>query len=109
MRRSFVSDSFYRNIFTEYVQHILASGDRPIEFFVEGTRSRCGKAIQPKLGVLFSYLNLFIIYTAFIIKSPIATLFYNMAHTLLLNSLLFPQNIIFFTNFHHSLKISLPC
>ena len=53
MRRSFASDSFYRSIFTEYVQQILSSGERPIEFFVEGTRSRCGKALQPKLGIYY--------------------------------------------------------
>lgn len=53
MRRSFASDAFYRSIFTEYVQQILCIGDRPIEFFPEGTRSRSGKALQPKLGELF--------------------------------------------------------
>ena len=51
MRRSFASDSFYRSIFTEYTQQILNLGERPIEFFLEGTRSRCGKALQPKLGM----------------------------------------------------------
>ena len=50
MRRSFASDTFYRSIFTEYVQQILCIGDRPVEFFPEGTRSRSGKALQPKLG-----------------------------------------------------------
>ena len=57
MRRSFASDAFYRNIFTEYIQQILASGNRPLEFFVEGTRSRCGKALQPKLGLLAMILE----------------------------------------------------
>lgn len=52
MRRSFASDSFYRSIFTEYTQQVLCSGERPIEFFPEGTRSRSGKALQPKLGML---------------------------------------------------------
>jgi len=59
MRRSFASDSFYRNIFTEYVQQILALGERPIEFFPEGTRSRCGKALQPKVGLLSMVLESF--------------------------------------------------
>ena len=56
MRRSFASDTFYRSIFTEYVQQILCIGDRPIEFFPEGTRSRSGKALQPKLGTLAFWL-----------------------------------------------------
>ena len=56
MRRSFASDTFYRSIFTEYVQQILCIGDRPIEFFPEGTRSRSGKALQPKLGTLGFWL-----------------------------------------------------
>lgn len=55
MRRSFASDVFYRSIFTEYVQQILQVGERPIEFFPEGTRSRCGKALQPKVGMCLRY------------------------------------------------------
>eukprot|EP00111_Clytia_hemisphaerica_P017841 TCONS_00052753-protein len=57
MRRSFASDTFYRSIFTEYVQQILCIGERPVEFFPEGTRSRSGKALQPKLGLLSMVLE----------------------------------------------------
>ncbi|XP_072032071.1 dihydroxyacetone phosphate acyltransferase-like [Amphiura filiformis] len=52
MRRSFGSDQLYWSIFTEYVQGMIISGQSPIEFFLEGTRSRTGKFLPPKLGLL---------------------------------------------------------
>lgn len=52
MRRSFMSDPLYWVVFTEYIQNQLQIGDQPLEFFLEGTRSRTGKFLQPKLGVL---------------------------------------------------------
>lgn len=56
MRRSFGSDRLYWAIFTEYIHTIIINGDRPIEFFIEGTRSRSGKSLNPKLG-LFSLVS----------------------------------------------------
>ena len=50
MRRSFMSDPLYWVVFTEYIQNQLQNGDQPLEFFLEGTRSRTGKFLQPKLG-----------------------------------------------------------
>ena len=50
MRRSFMSDPLYWVVFTEYIQNQLRNGDQPLEFFLEGTRSRTGKFLQPKLG-----------------------------------------------------------
>lgn len=52
MRRSFMSDPLYWVVFTEYIQNQLQIGDQPLEFFLEGTRSRTGKFLQPRLGVL---------------------------------------------------------
>lgn len=51
LRRTFRGDTLYNAIFTEYVQRLLIMGF-PIEFFVEGTRSRSGKLLQPKLGLV---------------------------------------------------------
>jgi glycerol-3-phosphate O-acyltransferase len=51
LRRTFRGDSLYNAIFTEYVQRLLIMGF-PIEFFVEGTRSRSGKLLQPKMGLV---------------------------------------------------------
>lgn len=58
IRRNFFQDVLYKAIFTEYVQQILFDGC-PIEFFTEGTRSREGKTLQPKLGLLSVILETF--------------------------------------------------
>lgn len=54
IKRTFRSDKLYWAIFTEYVQTQLYNGDHPIEFFVEGTRSRTQKSYAPKLGWLLT-------------------------------------------------------
>lgn len=51
LRRTFRGDVLYNAIFTEYVQRLVLLGC-PMEFFIEGTRSRSGKLLQPKLGLL---------------------------------------------------------
>lgn len=50
MRRSFKEDKIYGAIFKKYVQTVIVNGNSPFEFFIEGTRSRCGKSLMPKLG-----------------------------------------------------------
>ena len=50
MRRTFGSDLLYWSVFSEYVQQHLTSGYAPVEFFIEGTRSRTAKSYHPKLG-----------------------------------------------------------
>lgn len=45
-------DLLYWSVFTEYVRSQIELGDRPLEFFLEGTRSRTGKSLHPKLGLL---------------------------------------------------------
>ncbi|XP_006825280.1 dihydroxyacetone phosphate acyltransferase-like [Saccoglossus kowalevskii] len=52
MRRSFGKDRLYWAVFTEYVQLLIRHGDYPVEFFLEGTRSRTAKSLPPKLGNL---------------------------------------------------------
>ena len=52
IRRSFGSDLLYWAVFTEYVQTQLRNGDYPMEFFVEGTRSRTAKSYVPRIGKL---------------------------------------------------------
>lgn len=51
MRRRFESDGLYRAIFTEYVKNLICDG-LTVEFFTEGTRSRAGKLLQPRMGML---------------------------------------------------------
>ena len=52
IRRSFRDDSLYWQTFRAYVESQVIGGERPLEFFVEGTRSRSGKALYPKTGLL---------------------------------------------------------
>jgi len=51
LRRSFRSNKLYSAVFNEYFAQILANGTA-IEYFIEGTRSRTGRLLQPKGGML---------------------------------------------------------
>ena len=51
MRRTFGADRLYKAAFSEYVKTVLCSNDAPLEFFIEGTRSRTAKTLHPKLGI----------------------------------------------------------
>lgn len=70
LRRTFGSDRLYKVVFSLYVQVLLSSGDAPMEFFVEGTRSRTAKSLHPKLGRvtdfrfqhLFNHFNIFLFF-----------------------------------------------
>uniref|UniRef100_A0A3P9I914 Glyceronephosphate O-acyltransferase n=1 Tax=Oryzias latipes TaxID=8090 RepID=A0A3P9I914_ORYLA len=50
IRRSFGGDKLYWAVFSEYVKTMLRNGFAPLEFFLEGTRSRTSKSLTPKLG-----------------------------------------------------------
>ncbi|KHJ99642.1 Acyltransferase [Oesophagostomum dentatum] len=52
IRRSIGEDQLYWAIFSEYVETHIVHSDRPVEFFVEATRSRVGKSLHPKYGML---------------------------------------------------------
>lgn len=52
IRRSFGGDKLYWAVFSEYVKTIVKNGLAPVEFFLEGTRSRTSKSLTPKLGLL---------------------------------------------------------
>ena len=51
MRRSFRDDALYTAVFEEYLYRVLAAG-HSIEFFPEGGRSRSGRLLTPKYGLL---------------------------------------------------------
>ncbi len=51
LRRSFRSNKLYSAVFNEYFDQILSNGTA-IEYFIEGTRSRTGRLLQPKGGML---------------------------------------------------------
>lgn len=51
IRRSFKGMKFYTEVFSTYVKTLVQLGHN-IEFFIEGGRSRTGKMVLPKLGLL---------------------------------------------------------
>ena len=51
IRRSFTGDRIFPAVFARYL-HELVRMEVPIEFFIEGGRSRTGKLLPPKMGVL---------------------------------------------------------
>lgn len=51
IRRTFRGTSLYPKIFARYIWQLLEEG-HPLEFFIEGGRSRSGKLILPKTGFL---------------------------------------------------------
>jgi glycerol-3-phosphate O-acyltransferase len=51
LRRSFHSQKLYSSVFHEYLARIQSNGTA-IEYFIEGTRSRTGRLLQPKGGML---------------------------------------------------------
>ncbi|MEE2643380.1 MAG: 1-acyl-sn-glycerol-3-phosphate acyltransferase [Myxococcota bacterium] len=56
LRRSFVGAPLYKQVFKQYLWKLVREG-YPLEFFIEGGRSRTGKLLQPKLGILSMLLE----------------------------------------------------
>ena len=51
IRRSFAGNSLYTAVFMKYLAAIMARG-HSLEYFIEGGRSRTGRLLQPKTGML---------------------------------------------------------
>jgi glycerol-3-phosphate O-acyltransferase len=51
LRRSFRGNVVYGEVFSKYMATLLREG-LPLEFFIEGGRSRTGKMVMPKYGLL---------------------------------------------------------
>jgi glycerol-3-phosphate O-acyltransferase len=51
IRRSFAGNALYTVVFMKYLAAIMAQG-HSIEYFIEGGRSRTGRLLQPKTGML---------------------------------------------------------
>ena len=52
IKRSFMEEDLYWAVFQEYIHVLVCQESAPLEFFLEGTRSRTGKSLRPKLGLL---------------------------------------------------------
>lgn len=51
IRRSFKGDKLYQSVVDAYVRRLIRDGF-PVELFIEGGRSRTGKLLAPKFGLL---------------------------------------------------------
>ena len=59
LRRSFKGEPLYAAVFDEYLHLMLARGF-PIEYFIEGGRSRTGRTLAPKAGILGMTIRSFV-------------------------------------------------
>jgi glycerol-3-phosphate O-acyltransferase len=59
MRRSFRGSGLYTAVFMKYLAAMMARG-HPIQYFIEGGRSRTGRSLQPKTGMLSMTLRSYI-------------------------------------------------
>jgi glycerol-3-phosphate O-acyltransferase len=51
LRRSFKGDTLYPVVFAKYLGFMMARG-HPLEYFIEGGRSRTGRLLSPRTGML---------------------------------------------------------
>jgi glycerol-3-phosphate O-acyltransferase len=51
LRRSFKGDALYAAVFAKYLDFMMARG-HPLEYFIEGGRSRTGRLLSPRTGML---------------------------------------------------------
>ncbi len=51
MRRSFHGDDLYKAVFDEYL-HLMFTRGYSVEYFIEGGRSRTGRTLKPRTGML---------------------------------------------------------
>ncbi|MBA3029555.1 MAG: hypothetical protein FP816_12215 [Desulfobacteraceae bacterium] len=58
VRRSFQGAVFYTRVFSAYIANLIEEGCH-LNFFIEGTRSRSGKLLQPQLGMLTILTDVF--------------------------------------------------
>jgi glycerol-3-phosphate O-acyltransferase len=59
IRRSFGGNRLYTVVFMKYLAAIMARG-HPVEYFIEGGRSRTGRLLQPKTGMLLMTVRSFL-------------------------------------------------
>ncbi|KAJ4929110.1 hypothetical protein JOQ06_004729 [Pogonophryne albipinna] len=59
IRRAIGSDKLYWAVLSEYVRTIVKTGIAPLEFYVEGLRSRTLKSVMPKLGIMHMVMEPF--------------------------------------------------
>jgi glycerol-3-phosphate O-acyltransferase len=59
IRRTFEGNPLYKMVFRKYLEYLIREGYTQ-EFFIEGGRSRTGKILTPKLGMLSAIVSAFV-------------------------------------------------
>jgi glycerol-3-phosphate O-acyltransferase len=59
LRRTFKGDALYAVVFAKYVGFMMARG-HPLEYFIEGGRSRTGRLLVPRTGMLSMTVRAFL-------------------------------------------------
>ena len=59
MRRSFSGDHLYKAVFDEYL-HLMFTRGYSVEYFIEGGRSRTGRMLNPRTGMLSMTMRSFL-------------------------------------------------
>ncbi len=59
MHRSFRGDALYQAVFDEYLHQMIIKG-YSVEYFIEGGRSRTGRTLHPKTGLLSMTISSFL-------------------------------------------------
>jgi glycerol-3-phosphate O-acyltransferase len=59
LRRTFKGDALYAAVFTKYLGFMMARG-HPLEYFIEGGRSRTGRLMPPRTGMLSMTVRSFV-------------------------------------------------
>ena len=59
LRRKIKGEPLYAAVFEEYL-HLMIDRGFPIEYFIEGTRSRSGRTLTPKAGILAMTVQSFV-------------------------------------------------
>jgi glycerol-3-phosphate O-acyltransferase len=67
IRRSFKGNELYSTVMFEYLARLISMGT-PVEYFVEGGRSRTGRLLKPKPGMIAMTVRAFLKYR----KHPVA-------------------------------------
>jgi len=81
IRRSFKGNELYSTVLFEYLASQVATG-MPVEYFIEGGRSRTGRLLQPKPGMLAMTIRAFLKYQ----KRPIAFIPVNIGYEKMIES-----------------------
>ncbi|OGQ08864.1 MAG: hypothetical protein A3G32_09750 [Deltaproteobacteria bacterium RIFCSPLOWO2_12_FULL_40_28] len=59
IRREFGGNKLYKLVLNYYLRYLVKAG-HSIEFFIEGTRSRSGKLLKPRMGILSMLMDAYL-------------------------------------------------